>query len=74
MNEIWTKRDGEKINFDVYQNKEDIFEIQRNDPAMVYIALLFEDDPIQNNSIRFHIVFYNNNQSGRTIQFMFTTY
>lgn len=53
MNEIWMKRDGEKINFDVYEKKEDIFEIQRNNPALVYIALLFDEDPIQNNSIRF---------------------
>jgi len=52
MNTIWTKRDGEKINFDVYENKEDIFEMQRNNPEKVYIALLFDDDPIQNNSIR----------------------
>lgn len=57
MNEIWLKRDGEKINFDIYQNKEDIFELQRNDPALVYITLLFEDDPIQNYSLRFYIVF-----------------
>ncbi|XP_025412978.1 ABC transporter A family member 1-like isoform X2 [Sipha flava] len=55
MNEIWMKRSGEKINFDVYQNKEDIFEIQRNDPAMVYVALLFEDDPIQNHSLSYKI-------------------
>lgn len=55
MNEIWMKRDGEKINFDVYQNREDIFEIQRNNPEMVYIALLFDDDPIQNNSIRYQM-------------------
>lgn len=52
MNEIWTKRAGESINFDIYENKEDIFETQRNNPAMVYIALLFDNDPIQNNSIR----------------------
>lgn len=55
MNEIWMRRDGEKINFSIYQNKEDIFEIQRNNPEMVYIALLFEDDPIKNQSIRFNI-------------------
>lgn len=54
MNEIWMNRDGEKINFDVYENKEDIFEIQRNNPSMVYIALLFDNDPIQNHSIRLY--------------------
>lgn len=54
MNEIWMKRDGEKINFDVYENKEDIFEIQRNNPAIVYIALLFNNDPIQNHSMRLY--------------------
>lgn len=54
MNEIWMKRDGEKIYFDVYENKEDIFEIQRNNPAMVYIALLFDNDPIQNRSMRLY--------------------
>lgn len=54
MNEIWMKRDGEKIHFDMYQNKEEIFEIQRNNPEMVYIALLFDDDPIQNHSIRYY--------------------
>lgn len=52
MNEIWTERYGEKINFDVYEDKEDIFEMQRNNPAMVYIALLFDDDPIRNRSMR----------------------
>lgn len=52
MNDVWTARDGEKINFDLYENKEDIFEMQRNNPEMVYIALLFDDDPIQNGSIR----------------------
>jgi len=52
MNEIWMERDGEKINFDIYENKEDLFEIQRNNPAMVYIALLFDNDPIENRSIR----------------------
>jgi len=52
MNEIWMKREGEKINFDVYENKDDILEIQRNNPAMVYIALLFDDDPIENRSMR----------------------
>lgn len=52
MNEIWMKRDGEKINFDIYQNREDIIEVQRNNPEMVYIALLFDNDPIENNSIR----------------------
>lgn len=56
MNEIWMKRDGEKINFDIYQNREDIFEIQRNYPEMVYIALLFDDDPIQNSSLRLYTV------------------
>lgn len=56
MNEIWMKRVGEKINFDLYEKKEDIFEIQRNNPALVYIALLFDEDPIQNNSIRFFTV------------------
>ncbi|XP_022180938.1 ATP-binding cassette sub-family A member 5-like isoform X1 [Myzus persicae] len=55
MNEIWMKRDGEKINFSIYQNKEDIFEIQRNNPEMVYIALLFDDDPIKNHSISYKI-------------------
>lgn len=63
MNDIWMKRNGEKINFDVYQNKEDIFEMQRNDPAIVYIALLFEDDPIHNLSLRFYIVFIINHES-----------
>lgn len=53
------KRDGEKINFDIYQNREDIFEIQRNNPEMVYIALLFDDDPIENNSIRLYTIFFN---------------
>jgi len=57
MNEIWMKRDGEKINFSIYQNREDIFEIQRNNPEMVYIALLFEDDPIKNHSIRFYLIY-----------------
>lgn len=52
MNDVWMARDGEKINFDLYENKEDIFELQRNDPAMVYIALLFDDDPIRNGSIK----------------------
>jgi len=52
MNAIWMERDGEKINFDIYENKEDLFEIQRNNPAMVYIALLFDNDPIENRSIR----------------------
>jgi len=63
MNEIWMQRDGEKINFSVYKNKDDISEIQRNNPEMVYIALLFDDDPIQNHSIRFYnfIQFVNNN-------------
>lgn len=59
MNEIWMKRVGEKINFDVYQNREDIFEIQRNNPAMVYIALLFDGDPIQNHSIRFYDIAFS---------------
>lgn len=58
MNEIWMKRDGEKINFDVYENKEDIFEIQRNNPEMVYIALLFDNDPIQNHSMRLYKLHY----------------
>jgi len=57
MNEIWMQRDGEKINFSIYQNKDEISEIQRNNPEMVYIALLFDDDPIQNHSIRFYTVF-----------------
>lgn len=61
------KRDGEKINFSIYQNKEDIFEIQRNNPEMVYIALLFDDDPIKNQSIRFYYQLINNNNVPITI-------
>lgn len=57
MNEIWMQRDGEKINFSIYKNKDEISEIQRNNPEMIYIALLFDDDPIQNHSIRFYTVF-----------------
>jgi len=57
MNDVWTTRGGEKINFDLYENKEDIYDVQRNNPAMVYIALIFDDDPIRNNSIRFLLSF-----------------
>lgn len=60
MNEIWMKREGEKINFNVYDKKEDIFEVQRNSPSMIYIALLFDNDPIKNQSIRLCIYFLFN--------------
>lgn len=59
MNEIWLKRYGENIHFDVYENKEEIFEIQRNNPAMVYIALLFDDDPLQNRSLRLFSIYFS---------------
>lgn len=58
MNEIWMKRFGENIHFDVYENKEEIFEIQRNNPAMVYIALLFDDNPLQNRTLRLFTIFF----------------
>lgn len=63
MNDIWMKRDGEKINFDIHQDREEIFEIQRNNPEMVYIALLFDGDPIENNSIRLYTIFFYKNKS-----------
>lgn len=54
------KREGEQINFNVYDKKEDIFEVQRNSPSMIYIALLFDNDPIENQSLRLCLYLISN--------------
>ncbi|XP_050432298.1 phospholipid-transporting ATPase ABCA3-like [Adelges cooleyi] len=55
MNTLWMNRTGDVLNFTMYNDKKDIFEVQRNNPESVYIALLFDYLEIQNNSIGYEI-------------------